>query len=119
MADLTITKQGWENIDENQSFIFKVTGPGITGALKVVINGNDSVTIKGLKVGEYTVTEETSWSWRYELANNASAQQIELKPRGAGENKVTFKNTRAKDKWLGGDAYSKNEFKTSANASTN
>ena len=118
MADLTITKQGCQDIDENQSFIFEVTGPD-GFSKRVVINGNGSVTIKGLKVGEYTVTEETSWSWRYELANNASAQQIELKPRGAGENKVTFKNTRAKDKWLGGDAYSKNEFKTSANASTN
>ena len=119
VADLTITKQGWEEIDENQSFIFDVTGPGITGTRKVVIKGNkSSVTIKGLKVGTYTVTEVTSWSWRYEPANNASAQQkITLDP--TGKNEVTFKNTRTKDKWLGGDAYSKNEFKTSANASTN
>ena len=119
VADLTITKQGWEEIDENQSFIFDVTGPGITGTMKVVIKGNkSSVTIKGLKVGTYTVTEVTSWSWRYEPANNASAQQkITLDP--TGKNEVTFKNTRTKDKWLGGDAYSKNEFKTSANASTN
>ena len=83
-----------------------------------MINGNGSVTIKGLKVGEYTVTEVTSWSWRYAPENNASAQQkITLDP--TGKNEVTFKNTRTKNNWLGGDAYKKNEFKTSASPSTN
>ena len=111
VADLTITKQGCQGIDENQSFIFDVTGPGITDALKVVIKGNNSVIIKGLKVGTYTVTEVTSWSWRYEPANNASAQKkITLNPRGAEENELIFMNDRTETKWLGGDAYSKNVF---------
>ena len=109
VADLTIAKEGCQDIDEKQSFIFDVTGSD-GFSKRVVINGNDSVTIKGLKVGTYTVTEVTSWSWRYEPAKNASAQKIKLKPRGTGDNTVTFKNTRTKDKWLGGDAYSKNVF---------
>lgn len=117
VADLTITKHGCQDIDENQSFIFDVTGPDFSK--RVVINGNDSVTIKGLKVGEYTVTEVTDWSWRYKPENNVSAQKIELKPRGVGENKVTFTNARTKDKWLGGDAYEQNKFGISASASTN
>lgn len=104
VADLTITKQGWEGIDENQSFIFDVTGPN-GYSKRVVINGNGSVTIKGLKIGEYTVTEVTSWSWRY---TTSSSQNITLKP--AGPNEVTFKNTRSNHKWLGGDAYFQNIF---------
>ena len=104
VADLTITKQGCQDIDENQSFIFDVTGPGITGTMKVVIEGNKSVTIKGLKVGEYTVTEVTSWSWRY----TAATQSITLDPTKA--NTITIVNTRSNHKWLGGDAYSKNVF---------
>ena len=104
VADLTITKQGCQDIDENQSFIFKVTGPGITGTLKVVIKGNNSVTIKGLKVGKYTVTEVTSWSWRY----TAATQSITLDLTKA--NTITIGNTRSKLKWLGGDAYRKNVF---------
>lgn len=105
VADLTITKQGWESIDENQSFLFDVTGPD--GSKRVVVNGNGSVTIKGLKIGEYTVKEVTSWSWRY-TTTSSNPQSIELKPEQT--NAVTFENTRSKDKWLGGDAYFQNIF---------
>lgn len=105
VADLTITKQGCENIDENQSFLFDVTGPN-GYSKRVVINGNGSVTIKGLKIGTYTVTEVTNWSWRYTA--DSSSQSIELKP--AMSNTVNFTNTRSNHKWLGGDAYSQNIF---------
>lgn len=103
-ADLTITKTGWEAIDENQSFIFKVVGDNFEK--KVVIKGNGSVTIKGLKIGTYTITEVTDWSWRYTPDKNGKT--ITLQP--AQTNEVTFANTRANDKWLGGDAYSQNKF---------
>ena len=105
VADLTITKQGWEDIDEGQSFIFDVTGPN-GYSQRVVIKGNGSVTIKGLKIGEYTVTEVTSWSWRY--TTSSSPQIITLQP--AKRNTVNFTNTRSNLKWLGGDAYSQNIF---------
>lgn len=105
VADLTITKQGWEDIDEGQSFIFDVTGPG-EYSKRVVVNGNGSVIIKGLKIGTYTVTEVTNWSWRYTA--DSRSQSIELKP--AVTNAVTFVNTRSNHKWLSGDAYSKNIF---------
>ena len=105
VADLTITKQGWEGIDEGQSFIFDVTGPN-GYSKRVVVNGNGSVIIKGLKIGTYTVTEVTNWSWRY--AADSSSQSIELKP--AMSNTVNFTNTRSNHKWLGGDAYSQNIF---------
>ena len=107
VADLTITKQGWEGIDENQSFIFDVTGPN-GYSKRVVINGNDSVTIKGLKIGEYTVKEVTSWSWRYTTTSSSSSQNITLQP--AKTNEVIFENTRSNHKWLGGDAYKQNIF---------
>ena len=106
VADLTITKQGWEDIDEGQSFLFDVTGPN-EYSKRVVVNGNGSVTIKGLKIGEYTVKEVTSWSWRY-TTTSSNPQSIELKPEQT--NAVTFENTRSKDKWLGGDAYKQNIF---------
>lgn len=107
VADLTITKQGCESIDENQSFIFDVTGPD-EYKQRVVINSNGSVTIKGLKIGEYTVKEVTSWSWRYTTTSSSSSQNITLQP--AKTNEVIFENTRSNHKWLGGDAYKQNIF---------
>lgn len=104
VANLTITKSGAEDIDENQSFIFTVTGPDGFNA-KVVIQGNGSVTIKGLKVGTYTVTEDTDWSWRY-TPQGGDSQKITLS--ATEPNTVTFTNKRSNGKWLGGDAYKLN-----------
>lgn len=104
--DLTITKKGTAAIDENQSFIFEVTGPnGYTNT--VTIQGDDSVTIRGLTVGEYTVTEKTSWSWRYQPdgPHTITADNIQ---NGAAS--VTVKNTRTLGQWLNGCSYAINRW---------
>lgn len=108
LADLTITKKGCEAIDKNQSFVFTVTGGDLgTDGIQVTIQGNDSVTITGLKVGtEYTVTEKTDWSWRYTpMKDNAEekTQQITLQAEVNGVmNEVTFTNDRTNGQWLNG-----------------
>lgn len=105
VADLTITKSGdISSYDENQSFIFRVTGPN-GFSLDVVINGTGSVTIKDLPIGTYTVTEITDWSWRY--TPDSEAKSITL---GAGENNVEFANTRSWIYWLAGDSFNENQF---------
>ncbi|MDO4361252.1 MAG: InlB B-repeat-containing protein [Eubacteriales bacterium] len=111
VAQLTIRKQGADPVDENQSFVFNVTGPNGYSE-RVVICGNGSVTIKNLKPGTYTVTEE-GWSWRYTGNGTASAEISALVPGS-----VTFTNVRQTEgshltngwKWLGGDAYVNNPF---------
>ena len=111
---LTIEKKGWDTIDENQSFMFDVTHPD-GKVTRVVIamdeNAGDSksMTIKGLKIGKYTVTEVTNWSWRYKPTDGKVTQTIELKPTG---NTVIFTNKREQNKWLGGDAYNQNKFES-------
>lgn len=105
VADLTITKNGYVATDGEQSFIFTVTGPD-NFSKKIVIQGNGTVVLKGLKIGTYTVTEDTAWSWRY--TPKSGSVSIPLKP---GEtNVVTYVNERTNDKWLGDDSYVKNVF---------
>ena len=104
VADLTITKVGCdERLDENQSFIFTIVGPG-NYSNQVVIKGNGSVTIKGLKIGEYTIHEESGWSWRYRCAD----QTVTLKP--GVTNNVTMTNSRGTDKWLDDNVSVDNRF---------
>ena len=116
--DLTIKKKGWEEIDENQSFVFKVTKDDDPAfSMDVVIQGNSSVTIKGLKPGTYTVTEETGWSWRY--TPKANGQKVKPENAVNGVVTVTFENTREKIKWLNGGAWCKNLWGTSTPSKSN
>lgn len=111
VADLTITKSGAEDIDENQSFLFTVKIWAQDGTeevelkrFKVAIQGKNSVTIKGIPAGvHYTITEDSNWSWRY----NAQEATGVLNP---GSNSVTITNSRINSKWLGGDAYCQNRL---------
>ena len=102
VADLTITKTGAKAIDKNQSFIFHVTGEGKD--MYVTVQGNGSVTIKGLTVGTYKVEEVTSWSWRY--TPDHVSKNVEVK--GGQPNEVTFNNSRTNGSWLSGDSYAIN-----------
>ena len=105
-ASLTITMKSWsEETDENQSFLFDVTGPD--GYCKrVVINGSSSVTIKGLIAGEYSIKEVTGWSWRYRPVG--SPKKITLQP--AQSETVSFSSNQNEQEWLSGDAYKKSTF---------
>ena len=102
VADLTI-KQDGGIADVNQTFIYVVTGGDLPkGGIKVAVNGNSSVTIKNLKIGYYTVTEETNWNWR--CGTTGGSQSITL--QGAQTNEVSFTNNVSNSKWLSGNAYS-------------
>ena len=103
VADLTI-KQDGGIADENQTFIYVVTGGDLPASgIKVAVKGNRSVTIRNLKIGSYTVTEETNWNWR--CGTTGGSQSITL--QGAQTNEVRFTNTVSNSKWLSGNAYSK------------
>ena len=104
LTSLTIKKLGCSSLDENQSFIFTVVGPD-DSTIDVVIKGNGSVTINGLKIGTYTVIENTDWSWRYTPVD--SEKEITLKADG---NEITFTNNRTEPYWLSGDCLAENRW---------
>lgn len=119
ITSLEITKSGWNEIDEDQTFLFRIVGKDVD--LTVRVHGNESITINGLTVGEtYTVTEITDWSWRYTLTgwafggtisvNDDNSVNITLNAK-AEDNVLTCTNDRNVDQWLDGDAYYQNHFK--------
>ena len=118
--DLTITKSitGYESrLYGSQDFVFNVKCAEKNIDIDVVVNVPDgnyegSVTIKGLPVGTYTITENTGWSWRYNLQGaaaptgatgkvvyNNDGSSATYTPRGTN-NQIIFTNNWVQAKWL-------------------
>lgn len=113
LADLIIEKTGISDLDhhvasgdqkqEQQSTVFTIKNDA-GFEMQVAIVGNETVTIKNIPVGTYTVTEDTNWSWRYTPKKNNQSVQV----KATGENKLSFANERVNKSWLSGDSFCKN-----------
>lgn len=124
LTKLTIQKAGAEAIDENQSFVFRVQSTDLVYEndsaidMRVVVTGNNAVTLSNLPVGTYTITEESGWSWRYVFAEASGSDTGDVSESDgvitvvlddAGET-VTVTNDREKIYWLNGADAEKNIF---------
>lgn len=105
---LTIIKSGSSTADAGQSFIFNAKSNNGKVDVDTVVNGNGSVTVTGLPVGTYTVTEDTHWSWRY--TPGSASQTVTLNSGQGSSQTVSFVNNRTNGKWLSGDNYRRNLF---------
>lgn len=108
---LTVNKEVAKLYGANDSFIFNVVGEGnIKYEAKVVINGAGSATLTGLPVGNYTVTEDTGWSWRYTC--DSSTKSTVLRSAKANDS-VTITNKLDDNKYLGDETYVINKCESS------
>lgn len=110
-CSLTISKTvtGQNN---GQSFVFTVKDANGNVITTVAVKGGASKTITGLPIGSYTVTEDTQWSWQYDLTSGNNITK-ELKP-SAEEDHATaeFTNAYKGTNWLTSFAEVINSWKT-------
>lgn len=100
---LTVKKEVAKLYGANDSFIFNVVGEGnIKYEAKVVINGAGSATLTGLPVGNYTVTEDTGWSWRYTCDSSTKSTVLSS---AKDNDSVTITNKLDDNKYLGDETY--------------
>lgn len=100
---LTINKSVAKTYSNNDSFIFNVVGKGnVPYNAQVVITGNGRATLTGLPVGDYTVTEDTGWSWRYTC--DSSTKSTVLSSTNANDS-VTITNKLGDNKYLGDETF--------------
>lgn len=108
-GDLTIQKRIDDDYFFESKFLFRIVGTdNDTKNINMLVSlvGNSSVTIKDLPVGNYTITEDTNWNWRYTVSNSSS-MNITLQK---GENNVTFENNLINEKWISFDTNAINSF---------
>ena len=78
--------------------------------MTVTVQGNSSVLIVDLPVGDYQVEEITQWSWRY-IIEGTNPKDVALRnPEKRGDNaeNVKFENKRENFLWLSGDSFCDN-----------
>lgn len=89
-----------DDADKEQSFVYSVSGPDSTELTAAIVlaagDTSGSVTIAQLPAGDYTVTEERAWSWRYSDGGSESTTV------GSDIAEVTFNHTLANNNWLNG-----------------
>lgn len=115
-GSLTIQK-AVEGTSAQDTFLFHVRGTDQHTRhieMDVTVTGAGSVVIRDLPIGTYEVTEDISWSWRYELTSTNVSDGSNNTAVGLGANEevtVTFTNALKQDKWLDFFANLQNTFK--------
>lgn len=100
---LTVNKSVAKTYSNNDSFIFNVVGKGnVPYNAQVVITGNGSATLTGLPVGDYTVTEDTGWSWRYTCDSSSASTALSA---SKDNDRLTITNKLTENNWLGNETF--------------
>lgn len=99
-CSLKITKTVEGNgANPNQTFVFNVM-KGNDLVTTVVLKGNTSTTITGLAVGDYTVVEDTNWSWSYTIHEGDQNKKVALDKDNGYDCEAKITNTAKENHWL-------------------
>lgn len=100
---LTVNKSVAKTYSNNDSFIFNVVGKGnVPYNAQVVITGNGSAILTGLPIGDYTVTEDTNWSWRYTCDSSSASTTLSA---SKDNDRLTITNKLTENNWLGNETF--------------
>ena len=116
-ADVEITKTLDQASDEDQNFIFTITGKDKNGndvnmQLNITVPAGqeeNSIKIAALPLGNYTIAEK-DWGWRYVLKSILERSSLNIN----GTNATyywTLVNEFETDKWLSSEVIAENIFK--------
>ncbi len=99
-CSLKITKTVEGNgANPNQTFVFNVMKGGDL-VTTVVLKANTSTTITGLAVGDYTVVEDTNWSWSYTIHEGDQNKKVRLDKDNGYDCEAKITNTAKENHWL-------------------
>lgn len=96
VGDFTIDRSDVK--DANQVFVYEIKSNDTDESFYVTVTGNSSATIRNFPFGEYTVTQQNDWSWRY------NDESITVSHQNADGTTVAFRKTEQRNRWLNGNS---------------
>lgn len=97
-CSLTINKTVTGGGDSDQTFVFNVKDKDDKVVTTIVLKNGKQKTITGLAVGDYTVVEDTGWSWSYTAVSGNNTKVTLSSARDSDTVGVT--NKYNKPNWL-------------------
>ena len=91
---LTTPASAPSQVTEGQGFVYRITSTVDPAFMLRVAVTDGQATVYGLPIGEYTVTPEDDWAWRYE----GSSQSVTVN----GETEIIFELTPPDEDYTGG-----------------
>ena len=110
LGTLTITKTATGG-NADDTFLFHIKGADTSNSyidMDVTIDGSGSVKIYDMPLGSYTVTEDSSWSWRWICSSAPSGTEVISTDDLHAE--IAFENSFDEDRWLNGTSCRPNVF---------
>ncbi|MBE6967119.1 MAG: hypothetical protein E7444_01585 [Ruminococcaceae bacterium] len=98
LTNLTIDRDA--AADPEQVFVYEVKNNTTGDIITVTVVGNGETTIYDLPYGDYTVTQQNDWSWRYQDESHTVTLSADNNQEGQAA-KVVF-NGSSSAKWLDG-----------------
>jgi len=86
-------------IDSSQVFVYEIKNIDTNEIINVTITGNSSVTIHNLPFGNYSVTQQNDWSWRY-----SDISQTTINHNNSDGTTIEFSKDIDIEQWLSGNS---------------
>ncbi len=100
-----------DEVDSDDTFIYHVVGKatftGETVDMFVTLHGSNVTTVADVPLGEYTVTEQTGWTWRYATDG---AKVVKNVVSDASKNVFDFSGEKTITTWVSDVATKLNNF---------
>jgi len=102
-GSITIVKEAKAGtvIGSRENFLILISDT-LGNSWKLAVTTNSPVTLKGLSIGSYTVSEDSAWSWRYQATVNYpdGGSSVTLQPEDSMHQTVTVVNEKINRRWL-------------------
>ncbi|MBQ0098805.1 MAG: InlB B-repeat-containing protein [Oscillospiraceae bacterium] len=100
-----------DEVNDDDTFIYHIVGKATfteeTVDMFVTLHGDDVTTVTDVPLGEYTITEQTGWTWRYDTDGKTVTKNV---ISDASKNVFDFSGEKTITTWISDVVTKLNEF---------
>ena len=111
-GQFSLQKQYVEDASSDDVFIFDIASANSPNTVlkRIILHSGESASVY-VPYGQYIVTEENAWSWRYQAQSTVNSTSSNTVTVGNQSNdQISFENTLVNSNWLDAASFNDNQF---------